>query len=59
LPCTGYPIKPYLCQNVSILYFLIIMVLHQVSNLICIENFSDSPQLGRFTLRTEGKYTLI
>jgi len=27
----------------------------QVSNLICIENFSDSPQLGRFTLRTEGK----
>ncbi|CAM0945793.1 unnamed protein product [Alopecurus aequalis] len=27
----------------------------QVSNLICIENFSDAPQLGRFTLRTEGK----
>uniref|UniRef100_A0A0D9VUZ2 Tr-type G domain-containing protein n=1 Tax=Leersia perrieri TaxID=77586 RepID=A0A0D9VUZ2_9ORYZ len=30
----------------------------QVNNLICIENFSDFPQLGRFTLRTEGKYTL-
>ncbi|KAJ0980680.1 hypothetical protein J5N97_008935 [Dioscorea zingiberensis] len=27
----------------------------QVSNLICIENFADFPQLGRFTLRTEGK----
>nr|DAD38507.1 TPA_asm: hypothetical protein HUJ06_012829 [Nelumbo nucifera]DAD38508.1 TPA_asm: hypothetical protein HUJ06_012830 [Nelumbo nucifera] len=26
----------------------------QVSNLICIEKFSDFPQLGRFTLRTEG-----
>jgi len=27
----------------------------QVSNLICVERFSDLPQLGRFTLRTEGK----
>ncbi|KAH0451699.1 hypothetical protein IEQ34_018998 [Dendrobium chrysotoxum] len=27
----------------------------QVNNLICIENFADFPQLGRFTLRTEGK----
>ncbi|KAI3894036.1 hypothetical protein MKW92_026054 [Papaver armeniacum] len=27
----------------------------QVCNLICIEKFSDFPQLGRFTLRTEGK----
>ncbi|XP_058087216.1 uncharacterized protein LOC131234394 [Magnolia sinica] len=27
----------------------------QVNNLICIENFSDFPQLGRFTLRSEGK----
>lgn len=27
----------------------------QVNNLICIENFMDFPQLGRFTLRTEGK----
>ncbi|PKA49968.1 Elongation factor 1-alpha C [Apostasia shenzhenica] len=27
----------------------------QVNNLICVENFSDFPQLGRFTLRTEGK----
>ena len=26
----------------------------QVNNLICIEKFSDVPQLGRFTLRTEG-----
>lgn len=27
----------------------------QVNNMICIENFTDFPQLGRFTLRTEGK----
>ncbi|CAI8594951.1 unnamed protein product [Vicia faba] len=27
----------------------------QVSNSICIEKFSDFRQLGRFTLRTEGK----
>ncbi|XP_028127604.1 LOW QUALITY PROTEIN: eukaryotic peptide chain release factor GTP-binding subunit ERF3A-like [Camellia sinensis] len=27
----------------------------QVNNVICIEKFSDFPQLGRFTLRTEGK----
>nr|WDY61363.1 eukaryotic peptide chain release factor GTP-binding subunit ERF3A [Nitraria sibirica] len=27
----------------------------QVNNAICIEKFSDFPQLGRFTLRTEGK----
>lgn len=27
----------------------------QVNNLICIENFADFAQLGRFTLRTEGK----
>ncbi|XP_043695516.1 eukaryotic peptide chain release factor GTP-binding subunit ERF3A [Telopea speciosissima] len=27
----------------------------QVNNLICIEKFADFPQLGRFTLRTEGK----
>lgn len=27
----------------------------QVANSICVEKFSDFPQLGRFTLRTEGK----
>ena len=26
----------------------------QVNNLMCVEKFSDFPQLGRFTLRTEG-----
>ncbi|KAL8481265.1 hypothetical protein ACS0TY_027694 [Phlomoides rotata] len=31
----------------------------QVSNLISIENFSDFPQLGRFTLRTEGKTVAV
>ncbi|PIA47284.1 hypothetical protein AQUCO_01400154v1 [Aquilegia coerulea] len=27
----------------------------QVSNMICVEKFADFPQLGRFTLRSEGK----
>ncbi|XP_052143638.1 uncharacterized protein LOC127763087 isoform X2 [Oryza glaberrima] len=31
----------------------------QVNNLICIENFSEFPQLGRFTLRTEGKTVAV
>lgn len=26
----------------------------QVNNMICIEKFTAFPQLGRFTLRTEG-----
>ncbi|PIN18098.1 Polypeptide release factor 3 [Handroanthus impetiginosus] len=31
----------------------------QVNNLICIEKFSDFPQLGRFTLRTEGRTVAV
>ncbi|CAM8879236.1 unnamed protein product [Rhodiola kirilowii] len=31
----------------------------QVNNLICIEKFSNFPQLGRFTLRTEGKTVAV
>ncbi|KAF2309062.1 hypothetical protein GH714_000306 [Hevea brasiliensis] len=31
----------------------------QVNNLICIEKFTDFPQLGRFTLRTEGKTVAV
>ncbi|KAL2940394.1 Eukaryotic peptide chain release factor GTP-binding subunit ERF3A [Bienertia sinuspersici] len=31
----------------------------QVNNLICVEKFSDFPQLGRFTLRTEGKTVAV
>jgi peptide chain release factor subunit 3 len=31
----------------------------QVNNMICIEKFSDFPQLGRFTLRTEGKTVAV
>uniref|UniRef100_A0A2P2LVL5 Uncharacterized protein MANES_14G168200 n=1 Tax=Rhizophora mucronata TaxID=61149 RepID=A0A2P2LVL5_RHIMU len=31
----------------------------QVNNLICIEKFQDFPQLGRFTLRTEGKTVAV
>ncbi|KAH7678736.1 Protein-synthesizing GTPase protein [Dioscorea alata] len=31
----------------------------QVNNLICVENFADYPQLGRFTLRTEGRTIAI
>ncbi|KAK6163383.1 hypothetical protein DH2020_000247 [Rehmannia glutinosa] len=31
----------------------------QVNNMICIEKFSDFAQLGRFTLRTEGKTVAV
>lgn len=31
----------------------------QVDNMICIEEFSDFAQLGRFTLRTEGKTVAV
>ncbi|KAJ4851033.1 hypothetical protein Tsubulata_012305 [Turnera subulata] len=31
----------------------------QVNNTICIEKFADVPQLGRFTLRTEGKTVAV
>ncbi|CAK9179809.1 unnamed protein product [Ilex paraguariensis] len=31
----------------------------QVNNQICVEKFSDFPQLGRFTLRTEGKTVAV
>ncbi|XP_047317128.1 eukaryotic peptide chain release factor GTP-binding subunit ERF3A [Impatiens glandulifera] len=31
----------------------------QVSNSVCIEKFADFPQLGRFTLRTEGKTVAV
>ncbi|PNX96113.1 eukaryotic peptide chain release factor GTP-binding subunit erf3a-like protein [Trifolium pratense] len=30
-----------------------------VNNVICVEKFSDFPQLGRFTLRTEGKTVAV
>jgi len=31
----------------------------QVNDTICVEKFSDFPQLGRFTLRDEGKTVAI
>ncbi|XP_042055163.1 eukaryotic peptide chain release factor GTP-binding subunit ERF3A-like isoform X3 [Salvia splendens] len=31
----------------------------QVNNMICMEKYSDFPQLGRFTLRTEGKTVAV
>ncbi|KAH6808572.1 Translation elongation factor EF1A/initiation factor IF2gamma family protein [Perilla frutescens var. hirtella] len=31
----------------------------QVNNLICIEKYADFPQLGRFTLRSEGKTVAV
>ncbi|KAK9141431.1 hypothetical protein Syun_010831 [Stephania yunnanensis] len=34
-------------------------LLRSVNNLICIEKFSKFPQLGRFTLRTEGKIVAV
>ncbi|PNX99236.1 eukaryotic peptide chain release factor GTP-binding subunit erf3a-like protein, partial [Trifolium pratense] len=32
---------------------------YDVNNVICVEKFSDFPQLGRFTLRTEGKTVAV
>ncbi|XP_022850074.1 eukaryotic peptide chain release factor GTP-binding subunit ERF3A-like isoform X2 [Olea europaea var. sylvestris] len=51
-PKTKKPMKkkPLFVKNGAVVVCRI-----QVNNLICIENFSDFPQLGRFTLRTEGK----
>ncbi|KAK7320152.1 hypothetical protein RJT34_04886 [Clitoria ternatea] len=37
----------------------VVMCRVQVNNTICIEKFSDFPQLGRFTLRTEGKTVAV
>ncbi|KAK4800519.1 hypothetical protein SAY86_021006 [Trapa natans] len=31
----------------------------QVNNMICVEKFANFPQLGRFTLRTEGKTVAV
>ncbi|KAJ6851704.1 eukaryotic peptide chain release factor GTP-binding subunit ERF3A isoform X1 [Iris pallida] len=42
--------KPLFVKNGAVVVCRI-----QVNNLICIESFSDFAQLGRFTLRTEGK----
>ncbi|KAJ4765499.1 GTP binding Elongation factor Tu family protein [Rhynchospora pubera] len=46
--------KPLFVKNGAVVVCCI-----QVNNLICIENFSDFPQLGRFTLRTEGKTVAV
>lgn len=46
--------KPLFVKNGAVVVCRI-----QVNNLICIEKFLDSPQLGRFTLRTEGKTVAV
>ncbi|XP_072986454.1 uncharacterized protein [Typha latifolia] len=46
--------KPLFVKNGAVVVCRI-----QVNNLICIENFADFPQLGRFTLRTEGKTVAV
>jgi peptide chain release factor subunit 3 len=46
--------KPLFVKNGAVVVCCI-----QVNNLICIEKFSDFPQLGRFTLRTEGKTVAV
>jgi peptide chain release factor subunit 3 len=37
----------------------VVVVRLQVNELICVERFEDFPQLGRFTLRDEGKTVAI
>ncbi|KAJ1271015.1 hypothetical protein BS78_06G096300 [Paspalum vaginatum] len=46
--------KPLFVKNGAVVVCRI-----QVNNLICVEKFSDFPQLGRFTLRTEGKTVAV
>ncbi|XP_042462509.1 eukaryotic peptide chain release factor GTP-binding subunit ERF3A-like [Zingiber officinale] len=46
--------KPLFVKNGAVVVCRI-----QVNNLICIEKFSDFAQLGRFTLRTEGKTVAV
>ncbi|CAN4086642.1 unnamed protein product [Withania somnifera] len=46
--------KPLFVKNGAIVLCRV-----QVNNLICIEKFSDFPQLGRFTLRSEGKTVAV
>lgn len=44
----------FFADNISFDDFSSLENISQVNNMICIEKFSDFPQLGRFTLRTEG-----
>ncbi|KAJ1411703.1 Translation elongation factor EFTu/EF1A, C-terminal [Sesbania bispinosa] len=37
----------------------IVVCRDQDNNMICIEKFSNFPQLGRFTLRTKGKTVVV
>ncbi|PHU24277.1 Eukaryotic peptide chain release factor GTP-binding subunit ERF3A [Capsicum chinense] len=55
-PKTKKPMKkkPLFVKNGAIVLCRI-----QVNNTICIEKFSDFTQLGRFTLRTEGKTVAV
>ncbi|KAL3512201.1 hypothetical protein ACH5RR_024918 [Cinchona calisaya] len=46
--------KPLFVKNGAIVVCRV-----QTNNLICIEKFSDFAQLGRFTLRTEGKTVAV
>lgn len=48
------PQKEEKVENRVLSHILFIECALQVNNAICIEKFSDFPQLGRFTLRTEG-----
>ncbi|KAL3529219.1 hypothetical protein ACH5RR_008541 [Cinchona calisaya] len=55
-PKTKRPMKkkPLFVKNGAV------VVCHvQANNLICVEKFSDFPQLGRFTLRSEGKTVAV
>ncbi|KAG6750988.1 hypothetical protein POTOM_045505 [Populus tomentosa] len=51
--------KPMKKQVLFVKNGAIVVCRVQVNNLICIEKFSDFAQLGRFTLRTEGKTVAV
>ncbi|KAK1282195.1 Elongation factor 1-alpha C [Acorus calamus] len=53
---SGKPLKkkPLFVKNNAIVLCRI-----QVNNMMCVETFKDFPQLGRFTLRSEGKTVAV
>ncbi|GKD29829.1 eukaryotic peptide chain release factor GTP-binding subunit ERF3A [Tanacetum coccineum] len=55
-PKTGEPMKKkvLVAKNGAVLICRI-----QVTNMICVEKFSDFQKLGRFTLRSEGKIVRV
>ncbi|KAL0414860.1 UNVERIFIED_CONTAM: hypothetical protein Sradi_1687700 [Sesamum radiatum] len=51
--------KPIHAVSEFVARLQILDTIDNVNNMICVEKFSDFAQLGRFTLRTEGKTVAV